>query len=233
MPQPLTIIDSVVTCDGSELVLYRRGDVFAIEVDGEDLMFSRAHGSEEDLARLALAALGELPSPRTLRLLIGGLGMGFTLRAVLDGLDVLDRSTRAAVVVAEAFPAVVAWNRGVLANLARRPLDDRRVRVEEDDVANVISRAAAEPFHAILLDVDNGPEALTLDGNRRLYTLAGLARLRDALTPGGVLAVWSAADDPAFVRRLGQAGFAASRHRAYARPGGKGGRHTIFLGRRG
>jgi len=229
LPQPTNIIDYVVTRDGRELVLYQRGGVFAIEIDGADLMFSRAHGSEEDLARLALEALGDRPAPRVL---VGGLGMGYTLRAVLDGLDAGGgKRSRAVVVVAEAFPEVVSWNRGVLADLARRPLDDRRVRVEEDDVVEVVARAR-KPFDVILLDVDNGPEALTLDGNRHLYTPTGLARLHDALAPGGVLAVWSATGDPRFVRRLGGAGFAASQHRSYARPGGKGGRHTIFLGRR-
>jgi spermidine synthase len=223
--QPSTVLDRVVLPDGRELVLSRRGDRYSIRIGGADLMLSHAPGSERALARLALEALGARPAPR---ILVGGLGMGYTLRAVLDRLG---ERARATVIVAEAFPAVVAWGRGVLAPLAGDPLDDRRVRVEVDDVVEVVARAR-EPFDAILLDVDNGPEALTLDGNRRLYTARGLARLHAALAPGGVLAVWSAGDDPRFVKRLAQAGFEAGRHRAYARPGGRGGRHTVFLGRR-
>jgi len=222
--QPWRTLDAVGTPDGRELVLAQRGDMFLIEVDGEELMSSRTHGSEEDLARLAVAALGDRAAPRVL---VGGLGMGFTLRTTLDSLAGRPGAT---VVVAEVFPAVVAWNRGPLAHLARRPLDDPRVLVAEGDVAERL--ANDEPYDAVLLDVDNGPDAFTLDGNRHLYTAAGLERLRRALAPGGVLAVWSASDDPRFEDRLRRARFTTRVHRVRARAGGKGSRHAIFLGQR-
>lgn len=223
--KPTRILDCVATPDGRELVLYQRSDTFTIQIDNHDLMLSRTHGSEEDLSRLALDALGDHPAPRVL---VGGLGMGFTLRAALDG--VADRPG-AQVVVAEVFSAVVTWNRGVLGPLAGRPLDDPRTRVEEGDVGRLLS-AEGERFDVILLDVDNGPSALTLESNRRLYTDSGLGRLHRALAPGGVLAVWSATDDPQFVRQLKQNGFSAESHRVRARASGKGGRHVVFVARR-
>ncbi len=223
--KPLRVLDCVATPDGRELVLYQRGDVFLIQVDSHDLMSSRAHGSEEELARLALTALGERPAPR---LLVGGLGMGFTLRATLDGLA---RRPGARVVVAEVFPAVVAWNRDFFGHLAARPLADPRVRVEEGDVAELLV-SPRQRFDVILLDVDNGPDALTLASNRHLYGQRGLDRLSGALTPGGVLAVWSAAGDARFARRLRRSGFSVSTHRVAARASGKGGRHVIFVARR-
>jgi spermidine synthase len=222
--QPHRILDCVVTADGRELVLSRRGDVFHIHIDRYELMASRAHGSEEELARLALTALGPRAAPRVL---VGGLGMGFTLRATLDALD--DRPG-ASVEVVEVFPAVVDWNRGVLAALAGSPLADPRVRVVEGDVADAVA-AAGSGYDAILLDVDNGPEALTLDANRRLYTQAGLRRLLAALTPGGVLAVWSTDDDPRFAYRLEELGFAVSTRSVRARPG-RGARHVVFVAQR-
>jgi len=214
----------VVTPDGRELVLSRRGDVFHIHIDRYELMASRAHGSEEELARLAIAALPATLAPR---ILVGGMGMGFTVRAALDALA--DRP-QATVEVAEVFPAVVAWNRGPLAALAREPLADPRVAVVEADVADVVAGADAR-YDAILLDVDNGPEALTLDSNRRLYAPAGLRALRAALTAEGVLAVWSTDDDPRFAHRLGETGFSVSTHRVRARAG-RGARHVVFLARR-
>jgi len=222
--QPHRILDCVITADGRELVLSRRGDVFHIHIDRYELMASRAHGSEEELARLALTALGPRPAPRVL---VGGLGMGFTLRATLDALA--DRPG-ASIEVAEVFPAVVEWNRGVLAPLAGSPLVDPRVRVVEGDVADAIA-AAGTGYDAILLDVDNGPEALTLDTNRRLYTPVGLRRLLAALTPGGVLAVWSTEDDPRFADRLGEIGFAVTTRSVRARPG-RGARHVVFVAER-
>jgi spermidine synthase len=218
-------LDCVVTPDGRELVLYQRGDVFHITVDRYELMESRAHGSEEDLARLAIGVLGELSAPR---LLVGGLGMGFTVRAALDALH---QRPGARVLVAEVFSAVIEWNRGVLAHLAGAPLADPRVSVSHADVADVLG--ADGPFDAILLDVDNGPEALTLERNARLYTPAGLRRVHQALAPQGVLAVWSANDDPRFAYRLGTAGFDVTTHRVAARASGKGARHVVFVGRRG
>lgn len=217
------ILDSVVTPDGRELVLYQHGSSFAIRVDDDDLMSSRMHGSEEELARLGLAALGKHAAPRVL---VGGLGMGFTLRAVLDGLK---GKPGARVVVAELFPAVVSWNRTWLADLAKRPLEDRRVEVAEGDVASLLARSPGS-FDLILLDVDNGPEAFTLDDNHELYTDAGIAGYRKALRPKGVAAIWSASDDHGFAYRLHRGGFEVEVHRVSARPGGKGGRHVIFLG---
>jgi spermidine synthase len=218
------ILDMVVTPDGRELVLERRGDLYTILVDGEELMASRASGSERALAELAVAALGERPAPR---LLIGGLGMGFTLRAALDALAGRPGAT---IVVAEFFAKIVEWNRGLLAGLAGRPAFDSRARIENADVADLL--AAPPPWDAVLLDVDNGPDSFTLDRNARLYGRAGLERLRANLTPGGVVAVWSAAEDPRFAARLAKAGFQATTHRVAARTTGKGGKHVIFLGRR-
>ena len=223
--QPHRILDCVVTADGRELVLSRRGDVFHIHIDRYELMASRAHGSEEELARLAVAALP--PATLAPRVLVGGLGMGFTVRAALDALA--DRP-QATVEVAEVFPAVVAWNRGPLAALAREPVADPRVTVVEADVGDVVAGADAR-YDAIVLDVDNGPEALTLDSNRRLYSPAGLRALRTALTAKGVLAVWSTDDDPRFAHRLGETGFEVMTHRVRARAG-RGARHVVFLARR-
>lgn len=223
--KPTRILDCVATPDGRELVLYQRDDTFIIQIDNHDLMLSRTHGSEEDLSRLALAALDDRPAPRVL---VGGLGMGFTLRAALDG--VAERPG-AKVVVAEVFPAVVTWNRGVLGPLAGRPLDDPRTEVREGDVGRLL-KTKGERYDVILLDVDNGPSALTLKSNRRLYGKEGLERLHRVLTPGGVLAVWSASDDPQFVGLLNRHGFEAESHRVRARASGKGGRHVVFVARR-
>ncbi len=221
--KPLTTLDQVQTPDGREMVLYQRGDAFSIEVDGENLMGSRAHGSEESLARLALEALGPHPRPRVL---VGGLGMGFTLRAVLDALGPNSAKVR----VAEAFAAVVAWNRSHLAHLAGRPLADPRVEIEVEDVGARIAASEAA-FDVILLDVDNGPAAFTLDGNHKLYTERGIAACRRALNPGGVLAVWSADEDFRYADRLGRGGFAVKVRRVSARANGKGGRHVLFFGK--
>jgi spermidine synthase len=218
-------LDVVSTPDGRELVIYRRGDVFHITIDRYELMSSRAHRSEEELARLAVAALGDRSAPR---LLVGGLGMGFTVRAALDAVA---GRPGARIAVAEVFDAVIRWNREVLGDLAGQPLADPRVRVIHGDVADVL--VSGERFDAILLDVDNGPEALTLERNDRLYTPAGLRRLHQALAPGGVVAVWSTSDDPRFASRLESSNFSASTHHVAARTSGKGARHVVFLGRRG
>jgi spermidine synthase len=220
------ILDCIVTPDGQELVLYRRGNGFWIEIGGETLMGSRAHGSEGDLARLALDALGNRPAPR---MLVGGLGMGFTLRAALDALG---NHRGASVVVAEVVSAVVEWNRRWLGHLAGQPLTDPRVRIEHGDVGDRLT-AEIGSYDIILLDVDNGPDALTLESNHDLYTDRGVDRLRDALTPGGVLGVWSATNDPRFTDRLQRRGFTAVRtHHVNARASGKGGRHVVFIARR-
>ncbi len=216
--KPFETLGSVTTRDGLDLVLSERDGVFQIRLDGRELMSSRAHGSEAALARLAQEAIRGVRAPR---ILVGGLGMGFTLRAALDAFP-----PSARLVVAEVFPEVVAWNRGPLAHLASRPLSDRRVRVLETDVAT-----ALEPgrYDAVLLDVDNGPAAFTLESNAGLYTVEGLRRIARSLTPGGVLALWSADVEPAFERRLRRAGLASRRERVPARGPGGGPRHTIYL----
>jgi spermidine synthase len=205
---PWTTLDRAVTNDGSELALARRERQFAIRVDGQVLMDSESHGSEEELARLGCVGLR---AAARARVLIGGLGMGFTARAALDEL-----AADAQVDVAELVGAVVRWNRDLIGHLAGAPLLDSRLRVIETDVADTIA-SARDHYDAILLDVDNGPEALTSYLNRRLYAPAGLASARRALRPGGVLALWSAFDAPPFTALLEQSGFtvAVARVRAH------------------
>jgi spermidine synthase len=185
-------------------------------------MNSRMHGSEDALAELACKQVADRPRPR---ILIGGLGMGFTLGAALEHLG-----KNAEIVVAELIPAVVQWNRTHLAELAGRPLEDARVTVRESDVGRVIQEQAG-CYDAILLDVDNGPDALTHEGNDRLYTHGGLAAAKAALTPGGILAVWSAEPDKSFSKRLRGSGFRMEEVSVRAR-GTKGRRHTIWLARK-
>ena len=219
--KPQQTLGRVATPDGRELVLYERDGVFSIRIDGLELMSSRAHGSEEALADLVLADIQD----REPKVLVGGLGMGYTLRAVLDAVPESARVT-----VVEIFPAVVGWNRGELAHLAREPLEDARVTVEEADVAAVVS-ANPQTFDAVLLDVDNGPEAFTTAANRRLYGPQGLADIRRCLRPRGVLGVWSADPDPPFARRLTRAGFRVRTETVSARRRTKGPKHTIFVAR--
>ncbi len=206
-----------------ELLLWRRGDEFSIRISGyaSELMNSRLFTSEQMLAKLACAVIAGRPA---LHVLIGGLGMGFTLGAALGALG-----AQARVTVAELVPQVVEWNRGPLGERTGRPLDDARCEVRVADVAAVL-RGAQGRYDAVLLDVDNGPEGMTHAGNGWLYGAAGLGVIRGALTPGGVLAVWSAEPDPAFEARLARAGFAVTPHIVRARPG-KGARHTIWLAR--
>ena len=208
---------------GSEdvLRLVRRGEEYSIMLGANELMNSRKSGSEEALAERALAAILPRPAPRVL---IGGLGMGFTLRAALKRLP---RDSQ--VVVAELVPAVIDWGRGAMAHLYEGSLDDKRVRVETVDVAVPV---AAGGWDAILLDVDNGPDALARPENDGLYSRDGLARAHAALRPGGVLALWSAGPDPRFTGRLKRAGFAVEEHVERARGGAGGGRHLIWIGTR-
>lgn len=222
---PWQLIDRAqVPGQGGELRLYQRGGEFSIRLDAGELMNSRAHGSEDALAELACARIAVRPGPRVL---IGGLGMGYTTAAALRRLG-----AEAQVLVAELVPAVVRWNRGPLGQLAGRPLHDARVSVCEADVAEVL-QAEQQAFDAILLDVDNGPEGLSRKGNDWLYARAGLAAAFAALRPTGVLAVWSAGPDRAFAKRLHQAGFNVNEVRVRARASNKGGRHTIWLAVRG
>jgi spermidine synthase len=221
--KPWELLGETRAPDGTALTLTRHGQELVILADGKPLMSSRMHGSEEALAALGCKGLRSRERPTVL---VGGLGMGFTLRATLDLLP--DDAT---VVVAELVPAVVEWNTGPLGPLARRPLTDRRVRVEVGDVADVL-RAGAGRFDAILLDVDNGPAAFTATSNSRLYDNAGVEAARTALTEAGVLAVWSAWDDRKFEQRLRHAGFRVQTERVRARLAKGGPRHTIFLGYR-
>ena len=220
---PWELLDSAqVPGSKEEICLYRRGEEYSIRVDRSELMNSRVHGSEEALARIACYRLADRPGPRVL---IGGLGMGFTLAAALRALG---RDSQ--VVVAELLPAVVRWNRGPLASLAGSPLEDRRVTLQEEDVGKVLQAGKGE-YDAIVLDVDNGPEGLTRKGNDWLYGRAGLAAAFAALRPGGVLSVWSAASDRAFTRRLRLAGFQVDSYRVPAGPG-TGRQHTIWAASR-
>ncbi|MBP0578034.1 hypothetical protein J8I29_01820 [Labrys sp. LIt4] len=208
---------------GGELRLKQRGSEFSIMLGSNELMNSRLSGSEEALATMAAERLAERRHPRVL---IGGLGMGFTLRAALASFP-----GDAEIVVAELVPAVVAWARGPMAEIFAGSLEDRRVSIELGDVGGVIS--AGLRFDAILLDVDNGPEGLTHAANDRLYSLEGLAAARGALTLGGLLAVWSQGPSAAFARRLRQAGFAVDEVRVRANKGRSGARHVIWFAKRG
>ena len=180
--EPWREISRAKTKTGDTLVLREKAGVYEIRCNGWDLMSNRAHASEQRMAREALAMIADRAAPR---ILIGGLGMGFTLRAALDAAP-----AKARVEVAELIPDIVAWNRGPLAPLAGRPLDDARVDVQVGDVADMIGQGG--PWDAILLDTDNGPGAVMLAGNAALYACEGLARARAALAPRGVLALWSA-----------------------------------------
>ena len=205
---------------GEELRLFRRDRDYMIVLDRNELMNSRMSGSEAQLATLAIARLTNRTNPR---LLVGGYGMGFTLRAALAGLP-----AGASVVVAELVPEIIDWARGPMAELTDGCLDDPRVSVVEGDVAAVIAGARGT-YDAILLDVDNGPDGLTRAGNDGLYSATGLAAAKAALVRSGILAVWSAADDNAFTRRLGAALFRVETARVRARANGKGATHTIWL----
>ncbi|MBX4894749.1 spermidine synthase [Rhizobium bangladeshense] len=205
--------------EDGELRLKRRGSEFSIVLGANELMNSRLSGSEEALATLAWERIKAHPTPR---ILIGGLGMGFTLRAALAVLP-----EDAAVTVAELVPAVIAWARGPMAEVFKGCLDDPRVVIHQGDVGEAI-RAGKAAYDAILLDVDNGPDGLTRKSNDRLYEFAGLRAARDALRPGGVLAVWSSGPDPDFTRRLKDSGFPVDVVNTRANRK-RGARHVIWL----
>ncbi|HEY4031734.1 MAG TPA: spermidine synthase [Caulobacteraceae bacterium] len=216
-----THLDTATVPDGGgELRLMQRGGEYSIMSGAIELMNSRLSGSEEALATLVGARLADHPAPK---ILIGGFGMGFTLRAALSSFG-----PGATVTVAELVPAVLAWARGPMAHLTGDSLDDPRVRLVEGDVARLIGGAEAA-YDAILLDVDNGPEGLSRAGNDRLYDRAGLDAARRGLRPGGVLAVWSSSPSAPFSRRLGQAGYRVEEHRVRASRTGGGARHMIWL----
>jgi len=205
---------------GTELRLFRHDRDFMIVMGHNELMSSRMSGSEVALATETIKRLKDRPAPT---LLIGGYGMGFTLRAALAALG-----PKAELVVAELVPEVIDWARGPMAEMAAGCLDDPRVRLLMGDVGSVIDGALGD-YDAILLDVDNGPDGVVREGNGSLYSASGLRAARRALTPGGVLAVWSAGPDPAFSRRLEKNGFAVDEIRVAARTNGKGPKHTIWF----
>lgn len=201
----------------------QRGHEFSIMAGPIELMNSRLSGSEEALATLTRERLAGRPRPRVL---IGGLGMGFTLRAALDAFG-----SDAAITVAELVPQVIAWARGPLVGVHGSSLEDPRVTVFEGDVRALIT-AAGSRYDAILLDVDNGPEGLTRKANDDLYDARGLSEAKAALAPGGVLAVWSSAPNAAFSQRLQAAGFVVEEAQARAHRGKRGARHVIWLATR-
>lgn len=218
--QARELIGTAAVPGGVELKLFRRGTDFMIVLDRNELMSTRMNGSEIALADMTCDRLSGASAPH---ILIGGYGMGFTLRAALARLE-----PQARVTVAELVPEIIAWARGPMASVAAGCLDDPRVHLVAGDVASVIE-AGNGTYDAILLDVDNGPDGLTRLENDRLYSMRGLAEARAALKPGGVLAIWSAAPDNAFTRRLSQAGYAVEEVAVRARTNGKGPRHVIWF----
>ena len=220
---PRELIATADVPGGPPLRLVRHGRDFIIMLERNELMSTRMNGSEEALGTMTCARLAGRAAPVVL---IGGYGMGFTLRAVLRSLG-----ADARIVVAELVPGILDWARGPMAALTGDCLDDPRVSVRIEDVGAAIG-ASNGGYDAILLDVDNGPDGLTRDDNDGLYTVRGLAAARAALRPRGVLAIWSAAPDSAFARRLGGAGFAVEEERVRARQNGKGPSHVIWLATR-
>ena len=217
----LKLLGQTLSPDGTVLKLAHRDDEYVILANGKSLMSSGMYGSEEALATLACRRARTLERPCVL---IGGLGMGFTLRATLDFLP-----PDATVVVAELVPEVVEWNRGPLGPLAGHPLKDKRVRIETGDVG-VTLRSSPDRFDAVALDVDNGPAALTASDNAWLYDDRGIAAALAALKRDGVLAVWSAREDRKFEKRLRYGGFAVQVESVRGRLKKGGPHHTIFLG---
>lgn len=222
--KPWVLLDRAdVPGTGEALLLYRRGDDHVIRLGSRELMSSRPHGSEREVARLACQRIRERPRACVV---IGGLGMGYTLRAALDELG-----PDALVEQAELIPAVVQWQREIVGHHAGHPLDDPRVVVREGDVVDMIERDAAR-FDAIVLDVDNGPEAMVVPGNARLHERAFLAATCHAMRPGSVLALWSASGDAAFARRLRDVGFGVEEIAVGVGARARGVRHMVFLATR-
>lgn len=221
--KPWVQLEESKTPDGTVLALWQRGTEMVIRADGQPLMGNRCQASEVALSDLALEQLGERPGARVL---VGGLGFGYTLRAALDRLP-----AKATVVVAELSATVVRWNRGPLREFAGQPLSDPRVEVHQGDIVALL-RSPKASFDVILLDVDNGPRAFTQGSNAWLYTQGGLVRIAQTLRPGGVLAVWSAGVDGTFIGQLRASGYEATAHRVRARINdkgeGKGERHMIW-----
>jgi spermidine synthase len=221
---PWTLLDKAEVPDGGELRLMRRGAEFSIMLGQNELMNSRLGGSEAALATLACERMRPREAPQ---ILIGGLGMGITLRAALAAVG-----AEARIVVAELVPAVVAWARGPMAEVFGQSLVDRRVSIRETDVGQLI-RSGPSAYDAILLDVDNGPEGLSRTANDALYDAKGLSAARAALRAGGVLAVWSSGPDAKFSQRLRKAGFKVDEIRSRANGSRGGARHIIWIAQRG
>lgn len=220
---PLELLDTAPLPDGGELRLMQRGQDYMILFGRNELMSSRLRGSEEALATLSCERIRDRPKPK---ILIGGLGMGFTLRQAIKELP-----PRAGIVVGELVPKIVAWAKGPLAHIFGDCLDDPRVDVQIDDIHALIAEAD-QGYDAILLDVDNGPDGLIHAENDRLYSKSGLRSAKAALTPGGVLAIWSAYPDNAFAQRLRTAGFDVEEMKVRGRGGKKGAHHIIWLATR-
>ena len=215
-----TILDTAYTPDDVELTLCERGDELVIRAHNTDLMSNRMHGSEEAMAELARTAR------RGGRVLVGGLGLGYTLRAALEELP-----PEGTVTVCELMPAIVDWNRQRLGHLAAYPLEDRMVELVVADVADLL-RETPETWDSILLDVDNGPRSFTQRKNEDLYADRGLNICRMALRPNGIVAFWSAFEDREFERRMKRAGFSVEAHQVRARGVDRGPWHWIYVGSR-
>jgi spermidine synthase len=225
--KPWVKIDTAtIPGNGAELQLLQSGEDFSIRITGAsgELMNSRMHGSEDALAELSCEHVRNKPDASVL---IGGLGMGFTLAATCAQL-----MDTASITVAELIPAVVQWNRGPLGQVAGYPLNDERVTVVEGDVAKLIA-SGRQHYDAIMLDVDNGPEGLTRRKNNWLYSEDGLIAAYEALRPNGVFAVWSAGPEPAFTQRLRKVGYQVKEHKVRAHPSHKKARHVVWLAQRG
>jgi spermidine synthase len=224
MKQLNKLATAIIPNNGGELVLLQSEDEFTIKLSGSRgvLMNSRVYNSEQELSKLGCA---HIKNKENAEVLVGGLGMGYTLATALECVTASSRVT-----VAELIPEVVEWNRGPLGECAGKPLEDERSNVRLGDIAELIKQQKPD-FDAILLDVDNGPEGITNSDNNWLYTSAGLSALYNSLRPKGMLAVWSAAPDSMFITQLKKAGFKASDKMVRARPG-KGSRHIIFLAKK-
>jgi len=220
--KPWIRVDGSQAPDGTTIELYQRDAEFSLRADGRVLMGSRTQGSEVQLAELAIAAMPGIQKPQ---ILVGGLGFGYTLRAVLE-----HAPAAATVHVIELMPSVIAFNQGVLGPLADFPLKDSRVRVTKGDVVQHL-KSTRERYDAILMDVDNGPQSFTQASNEWLYRQVGLVRIRKVLNPGGILSVWSVGQDDAFTGQLQASGFDVECHRVRARANGKGERHAIWVAR--
>lgn len=216
--QPQRVIESDVTPNGEPIVLAFEAGHYVVRVNGASLMSSAMYGSEQAMAALAAERLSGRAQANVL---VGGLGMGFTLRAALDSFG-----AGAKVTVAELLPAVVRFNRGELGALAERPLDDPRVTLFEGDVRHPLSRGG---WDAVLMDVDNGPEALTVPSNSSFYSRTGIRKIVGSLTPGGVLVIWSVFQSPSFESDVARRGISVRSRRVRARASGKGPWHTLFV----